>query len=208
MISIQLAVSTFALLALFGQSEATFDHGECNIENGVDISNKNVVYQFYTRNQYTCATQCAIYPPCIAWTIRTKDNYCWLMSDDSGKVEKEEYAWVTGTKECGAIPECDVGFEDHVMIENGVVISDEYKVNGFYTCDQDTCSSECELDPRCGAWTMDTSGNYCSLMSDHLVKWEQDGYVTGTKTCVPKPGGGEVDDYVVTEYGGGELPLP
>merc|ERR1719186_2370690 len=71
----------------------------CIREDDVFIESGNDVEELETNGEQECADACAYTTDCVAWTMRTSDNKCWLKSDDSSKGEGA--GWLTGTKNCG-----------------------------------------------------------------------------------------------------------
>jgi len=71
----------------------------CIREDDVFIESGNDVEELETNGEQECADACAYTTDCVAWTMRTFDNKCWLKSDDSSKGEGA--GWLTGTKNCG-----------------------------------------------------------------------------------------------------------
>merc|ERR1712080_212905 len=69
-------------------------------ENDTYITEGNNVKEIlFSSGEEDCAFECFRTEKCVAWTLRTYDNVCWLKADSQSKGKAA--GWITGTKECG-----------------------------------------------------------------------------------------------------------
>ena len=74
------------------------------------------------------------------------------------------------------------------MIETGVYIAAGNNVEGEFVVEDGPheCASRCALTSGCVAWTFLVSTSSCWLKSDDSEKYQEDGWITGTKSCGSK----------------------
>lgn len=146
---------------------------DCLQEDDIDYPGKDIKHG-KKNSLKECADWCGATSNCKFWTLRKKDNYCWIKSSNEGsKILK---GFISGSKYCAE------NLSTGCVKENNI---DYYgrSINDMKKTSEEECVNWCGAEATCKFWVFRKSDKWCWLKKSNADRRSDGRIKSGSKEC-------------------------